>query len=420
LLPYSGMNSFLRARLPFVFGLVLSLALAVGCTRSISGGGGGGDDVPERAEDALSKLIDAAPDGGTVLVPEGHYHEQVEITKPLTLMPAGEGDVMVDGDCKRNFGINVPTGSDVTISGITISNTIGAGVMIGNGDEDDPLPSHVTVDSMTIYNFDCEEGDVQYQSGIAVWNAACCITLTNNEITYRYHGDAHGRGDGIWFKSNSEKPSGGGHHIADNTIVGGWDGIGGENEDDPHGTFDGNTTVEGNHISNCWDDGIQVEGGDENVRVQDNEIEGCGTGIAFAPAMTGPLYVEHNYIHDLRLGLYENLFCYKIGNEGAGTVYLRENLCRTDGDGLLQTNEGITPVVSEGNCYDVTRYVMETDGELPDGSSFDKDVMWTTDPDRFIKWGEIRYDTIAEFTSATGFEANGVNSEECPLDLGGE
>jgi hypothetical protein len=407
------MRTRLQLRRLAAFGVMLLLAAALsGCVARFQAGSAPG----VQSAGALSALVAAAPSGGTVLVPAGTYREQVEISKPLTLKPAGSGRVIIDGECKRNDGVTIPTGSQIKVEGIEITNTIGAGVLIGNGPDDAPPAAHVTLDAMTISNFDCQKGDAQYQAGIAVWDAGCCMTLTDNTITYRTNGDGHGRGDDIWFKSNTAKPSGGHHYIAGNTVSGGWDGIGGETEADPHGTFDGDTVIEHNTVSGCWDDGIQAEGGDANVHVRANDVSACGTGIAFAAAITGPLFVEGNTIHDLSTGLYDNLFCFKIGNPGGGTVRLRDNVCRTDGDGLSQTNNGISPIVSVGNCYQVSRYVMEIGDALSPGSSFDGDVMWTSDPDgRFVKWAEIHYGSLGEFQSATGLEAHGSVSQDCPV-----
>ena len=50
-------------------------------------------------------------------------------------------------------------------------------------------------------------------------------------------------------------------------------------------------------------------------------LRGC-----LAPA-TGPLYIENNRIQDLKTGLYGNLCCLKVGNDGGGTTYLTENVC---------------------------------------------------------------------------------------------
>ena len=99
----------------------------------------------------------AAPSGGTVLVPAGTYREQVEIAKPLTLKPANGGRVIIDGECTRNDGILIPTGSQIKVEGIEITNTISAGVLIGNGPDGAPPASQVTVDGLTISNFDCQK-----------------------------------------------------------------------------------------------------------------------------------------------------------------------------------------------------------------------------------------------------------------------
>ena len=174
----------------------------------------------------------------------------------------------------------------------------------------------------TLQNFDCtwtneEPADWgQYRGGVAAWYTGSNMTITNNLIEHRTSGEVRGSADPIWFKSNDNNPSGGGHYVAGNTIIGGWDGIGGEEEGSAHGTFDRDTIVENNTIRDTWDDCIQVEGGDANVRVRNNDLSGCGTGIAFAAPMSGPLYLEDNTIHDLVTGLYANHVCYKTGTNG--------------------------------------------------------------------------------------------------------
>jgi hypothetical protein len=49
-----------------------------------------------------------------------------------------------------------------------------------------------------------------------------------------------------------------------------------------------------NYIANCWDDGIEAEGGDQNVRIWNNYIEDVLIPIANAAASIGPLYVWQN------------------------------------------------------------------------------------------------------------------------------
>lgn len=407
---------------------VLAVALASACTDA------GSSEAPATATPAatstpdppdddiaagtIAALIDAAAPGDTVLVPAGTYRETVEITKPVTLQPAGDGPVVIDGGCQLETAITVPTASDVTIRGIEVRNVIGAGVYIGNGPPELPRPERVTIDGMTISDFNCLEADEQYNAGIAVFHSACCITITNNTITYRADDPAaRGKGNGVWFKSNSERPSGGGHYIAGNVISGGWDGIGGETENDPNGSFDGDTTIENNTVTECWDDGIQVEGGDDNVIVRGNAITGCGTGIALAPVLAGPLTIERNVIRDLEVGLGENQFCFKVGDGGDAVAYLTQNVCQTEGGGVIQTDSGVSHLGLSGNCISVTGYVIAV-GDVAPGSSLDGDYLWTTSDELFIAWKQDRYASVTEFRRSTGFEANGRESADCPLDTG--
>src|SRR4030042_1062091 len=169
--------------------------------------------------------------------------------------------------------------------------------------------------------------------------------------------------DRLWFKSNENNPSGGGHYIAGNTIIGGWDGIGGEEEGSAHGTFHRNTIVENNTIQDTWDDCIQSEGGDQNVRIRSNDLSGCGPG--------------------------------------------RED------DAIPQTNENLTPILSRRNVFHVSRYVFTLGyPSVPAGMDFDEDCIWSTN-ENIIKWGSDYYTRRASFQAATGQEENGREGQDC-------
>lgn len=376
-----------------------------------------------RAYASIGSAVAASGAGDTVLVHAGTYFEEVHLTLGIHILGAGDGPAIVDGQCQRTSGIRITGASGAVLHGLTLQNTVGAALFLESGAD------HTTVDGNTLQDYDCTWNgqDVsswgQDRAGVAAWYAGPGQRLTNNLIRFRSAQPTKGPADGIWFKSNDANPSGGGHLISGNRIEGGWDGIGGEEEGSAHGCFDGNTTIENNVVRTCWDDGIQVEGGDRNVRVQGNDVSGCGTGIAFAAPMAGPLYVEENYIHDLETGLWQNLFCYKVGNSSTATVFLSRNRCIVDSpaeqaeggaNGLSQTNGGLFAIVSRGNTFRVSRYVLEsTESPRPAGESFDQDCMTTTDASRFIKWGGDRYGSLAAFAQATGHELNGSQSA-CP------
>ena len=368
--------------------------------------------VPPGDPGLLARLLGDAEAGNTVAIPAGVYYETLTITKPLTVKPEDGATVIFDGECKRDNGVRIPTGSDITVSGIQVRNTVGAGVYIGNGDPADPLAENITIELMHINHFNCRDEEIPAYAGVSVWFAGCCMNITNNSIDYRdFSEPEHGFGNGIWFKSNEEVPSGGGHLISGNQITGGWDGIGGESEGDPHGTFDRDTIVEGNTITGCWDDGVQVEGGNTNVVVRDNSVKGCGTGIAAAPTLVGPLYIENNTIRDLVVGRYENQSCFKLGYDGAGTIFFTDNTCITQGEGFSQSNSGVNAIVTDGNCIVVTGYAIQIGDVLPDGSSLQGDTLSSAGD--LIHFEGTTYETLAQFQDATGHETDGVESDAC-------
>lgn len=62
-----------------------------------------------------------------------------------------------------------------------------------------------------------------------------------------------------------------------------------------HQGFPGpDSDIYGNYIANCWDDGIEAEGGGQNVRIWNNYIEHVYTPIGNAAVSIGPLYVWRN------------------------------------------------------------------------------------------------------------------------------
>jgi len=49
-----------------------------------------------------------------------------------------------------------------------------------------------------------------------------------------------------------------------------------------------------NYVADCWDDGIEAEGGSQNVRLWNNYMERCLMAIGNAPASIGPMYIWRN------------------------------------------------------------------------------------------------------------------------------
>ena len=342
--------------------------------------------------------------GAAVLLAGFGGSSAVTLTSSLVISAPGVYDgqgTVIDVGCSANNDVQV-NASNVTLRNYTLLNANEAAVRIG-------AQRNVSIENVTIKGFNCANGSGQYRAGVACWGCTA-LTVRNSRIeTTRTYGN------GIWIK-NYGTGTGGDHTITGNTISGGWDGIGGEPEDWVYGGVYRDTLIEGNTVAHCHDDGIQVEGGNLNVTVRANTIEDCGIGIALAPNITGPLYVEGNTIRNLRIGDYGQQACYKVGDGGKGIAYITGDTCITKGDGVKQTNPGLNPFVTRGNCWLVSRYVIEAEDSFPPGTSFDGDTLWTSDDEkagRFIKWGGTRYGSLTSFIAATGQEKNGVQSPTC-------
>jgi hypothetical protein len=72
------------------------------------------------------------------------------------------------------------------------------------------------------------------------------------------------------------------------------DGIGGNNNFSNSGFPNKDSDIYGNRISECWDDGIESEGANCNVRIWNNVIDNTYHKIAIAATHSGPLYVWRN------------------------------------------------------------------------------------------------------------------------------
>ena len=145
---------------------------------------------------------------------------------------------------------------------------------------------------------------VDMDSGVRAVCNACPqverITIQRNRI----HDPRYGANS--WSKAHPQGPQaitfsfcGGNHVIRDNEIHGGDghkfnDAIGGEDNFSLTGFPNADTDIYRNRISGAWDDGIEAEGGNRNVRIWANYIDDTATGIATTANTVGPVYIFRN------------------------------------------------------------------------------------------------------------------------------
>ncbi len=85
--------------------------------------------------------------------------------------------------------------------------------------------------------------------------------------------------------------------------------------------------IYGNLLSHCWDDAIESEGANCNVRIWDNYTNEVFVGVACASTSIGPLYVWRNITREMRVAPneYTGGFLKTSDKTGGGKIYVFHN-----------------------------------------------------------------------------------------------
>ena len=121
------------------------------------------------------------------------------------------------------------------------------------------------------------------------------------------------------------------------------DAIGGDENFSDNGFPNRDSDIYANQISHAWDDAIESEGGNKNVRIWGNYIDRTCTGIATSSTYLGPIYIFRNVYNRSRkdqtvaLDSDDRLYFGKAGSVapwGGGRRYLFHNtLLQATGEG---------------------------------------------------------------------------------------
>lgn len=108
-----------------------------------------------------------------------------------------------------------------------------------------------------------------------------------------------------------------------------------------NGGFVRDSAIYGNYLAYANDDLIEIDGGQRNVLVYENEITQGYAGISIAPNRLGPSYVFHNYIHDLGDERGKEWTAIKAGglvSQPGGKTYIIENYINTARNGIAASS----------------------------------------------------------------------------------
>ena len=152
------------------------------------------------------------------------------------------------------------------------------------------------------------------------------------------------------------------------------DGIGGSDNFTAEGFPNYDSDIYGNKISETWDDAIEAEGGNKNVRVYGNYTNNTNTGVASTVVHWGPMYTFRNVHNRSRayslkaLDSDDRNNAYKSGEGngfGGGRRYVLHNtLLQATGSGATRglgmggglagnTGQPLTNTVSRNNIFHV-------------------------------------------------------------------
>ena len=273
----------------------------------------------------------------------------------------------------------------VIIRGIEIRNAAINGILIKSGHHDIIIEQcYITFwgrigGPLTYGNFD---GDLD--SGIFSEEGCGNLTIQRNLIE-----DPRGAAND-WETGHPSGPQGisiiqskGGHVIRYNDIVstedhGFNDGIGGAENFSFVGNINSNSDIYGNIIRSVWDDAIESEGANMNVRIWGNYGHLFFNGIATATTSKGPIYIYRNVFGESRTGHSNSAggAFIKTGERepyAGGRRYVFHNTILQPGGVFSAFTSHVNPnCVSRNNIFDVPGK-LATDIEKEPASDYDYD-----------------------------------------------
>ena len=328
--------------------------------------------------------------GKTTVISPGESDKAIIITESgtpdhylLVTVPPGNKSVL-NLENASDYGIEIDA-DYVIIRGIEIRNAAINGIIIRQNRHDIIIEQcHITfwgrIGGPATYG-NLEGG---YDSGVFAEEGTSNLTIQRNLIE-----DPRGASND-WESGHPDGPQGisvfeskGGNVIRYNDIIssedhGFNDGIGGGENYSLTGNMNRDSDIYGNIIRNVWDDAIESEGGNMNVRIWGNYFHYFFNGIATASTSTGPLYILRNVAGESRTG-HRNTSggaFIKTGESekfGGGRRFVFHNtILQPGGPFDVFTSHPNPNCVTRNNIFDVSGR-LATDREKMPASDYDYD-----------------------------------------------
>ena len=250
---------------------------------------------------------DKFPIGKTTMVKGGESYDPIVITE------SGTPDAyhLVTVTPGERASIDVANGADNTVTveadyvivrGLELKNARNHGLYIGKGHHD------VVVEDCHILGWGNGGGSMSF-GNLGARNSGIFADLSTANLTLQYNLIEDPRGSSNdWRTGHPQGPDGittdqsqGGNILRYNTIRstedhGYDDGITGAYNGSRVGSMHRDSDIYGNYVRNVWDDALEVEGGNRNIRIWGNYLHMTTQAIAVNSTADGPIYIFRNVV----------------------------------------------------------------------------------------------------------------------------
>jgi hypothetical protein len=312
------------------------------------------------------------------------------------------------------YGFNISGSSYIKITGLNISNYSRCSIYISNSTDID-----VDDDSLA-------DGDWDYRGLVTIAGSSARVWVRNTTIFQTSD-------NGVQWFGIAVNSTDGNHIFYNNYFHGGdgsyyYDAIGGTVNSDLNGGPGPDTDIYDNVIRGVYDDGIEVDGGDMNVRVWGNDIynqppQRGKDAISWAPVIVGPLYVFRNVIG----GDFYDGGAFKVGGGGSapstGAAFIWHNSIARDvarGVSAYGNTSAYLNQQYRNNIFQVDKRAIKATDASTVGNTYDYDLFNPFGSGHNVaEWNGQAFTNLADFTAASGHEAHGLDADPLFVNAGG-
>ncbi len=345
-----------------------------------TGGGGGTEGDPFRGLTAAE--AEARP-GDILLLHAGVYSGTWSVRKsgepgrPIVWRGAGAGEAVIDGG-----------GAERAISANGLRHVFFEGLSVRNARWG--IVAHGTSDLVVRR---CHIYDV---------NSGLTATRQDSPMTDFFIADNLIEGPSTWPRTKGIESAEGvevvgeGHVVCYNRIHGFADAV-----SIFHGPPSNSIDFHNNEISECTDDGIEMDYGEQNVRCFRNRLTNCFQGISTQPLHGGPCYIFRNAMYNVQ---HEP---FKMHNSPSGALMLHNTSVKSGMPLVMYASA--SNCVYRNNIFIGTdaNYALEFTGRMTD-CDFDYDGWGGGTLGTFAKWNGVRYRTLEDMQKSGALEAHAV------------